>query len=264
MAKKIISFFFISILLGHFSAFGKSFSFSDFKTVPIQHGGRIKPLDTFSREVVQTVTGKTTFMELSSIDIIFSWMILPKMWAERDFIEISSPALKEYLKLKKDKKYFSPIEILRLQNLIILLDQVHQKKNHDEKLSVLDSAAERLEMQLTVMEKVSSGALVTLIPNPFQWDQSWFSVEKLLSLEGLFASVADVHSEVVSKAEDMRMTVLGLFESYRASDEKTFALTSKRLKQVLKEFSAPGYPFVSSLSQEVFYNEFRPFRVAWI
>src|SRR3989338_10478887 len=88
-----------------------SLTFESLKSLPIQHGGRIKPLDTFSREVSQTVTGRTSFQGISSIDLLFSWLFFPEKWINTPFIRLDSIELKEKLGLSLTQKHFSPIEI---------------------------------------------------------------------------------------------------------------------------------------------------------
>ena len=60
--------------------------FTILKKIPTQHGGRLKPLDTFAREALQTVTGKTKFHNMEAIEVIFSWMFYPTTWNETSAI----------------------------------------------------------------------------------------------------------------------------------------------------------------------------------
>ena len=248
----------------------RSLSFEAFKTVPIQAGGRIKPLDTFAREVVQATVGKSTFEGISAIDLVFSWMIFPQEWAETEFIKISSPDIKKKLGLNINQIFFSPVQVLSISTLTELFTAVHEKKNRDEKLTAFDHSIENLEMELMVVDRTSRGELITLIPNPYHYEQNWFSIAQLLSEAGLFSDI-QAHHDFSMRADELKTTLLGLFQSYRDQDEKTFDLTTKKLKQLLKEFSEgdtlsskTNYPFITTLSKEVFYNECRPFRWAWI
>ena len=50
------------------------FDFDGLSRLAIQDRGRIKPLDTFALEAVQTVTGKSSWKGMSPIEVIFSWL----------------------------------------------------------------------------------------------------------------------------------------------------------------------------------------------
>jgi len=125
--------------------------------VPIQHGGRIKPLDTFAREVAQTVTGRSAFQGISAVEMIFSWMFLPEQWSDVAFIEIQSLELKKKFNLSLHQKHYSAIEILKRENINQEFQNVYAKSLRDEKLSPYDEAVQRLSAQLLLVESVSSG-----------------------------------------------------------------------------------------------------------
>src|SRR3989338_3900920 len=153
--------------------------FSILKRLPIQHGGRLKPLDTFAREAVQSVTGKTKFHDMEAIEIIFSWMFYPNTWNETPVIEITGKEIKTELGLELEKKYFTLSEMYRLTQLQKLFQAVHEKQERKEKLKKLEENLERLSMQIHVIERVSSGHLLTLIPHSTGMELNWFSVAEL-------------------------------------------------------------------------------------
>src|SRR5665213_3888759 len=77
----------------------------DFKTlslVPIQEGGRIKPLDTFARESVRFITGHEKFEDKSSMDVLMDWLTHPAPWNDKNFILIENLDLKALLSVYKD------------------------------------------------------------------------------------------------------------------------------------------------------------------
>src|SRR3989338_7374644 len=153
--------------------------FTILKKIPTQHGGRLKPLDTFAREAVQSVTGKTKFHDMEAIEIIFSWMFYPNTWNETPVIEITGKEIKTELGLELEKKYFTLSEMYRLTQLQKLFQAVHEKQEREEKLNKLEENIERLSMQIHVIERVSSGHLLTLIPHSTGMELNWFSVAEL-------------------------------------------------------------------------------------
>src|SRR5581483_1853309 len=61
-------------------------SYKNLATLPIQQGGRVKPLDTFARESARIITGHESFEGRSSMDLIMDWLAHPKDWENKEFI----------------------------------------------------------------------------------------------------------------------------------------------------------------------------------
>ena len=64
------------------------------KKIPVQDGGRIKPLDTFARESLQLIYGKKSYQDKEAVDIVLTWMIIPDIWMTTAFIEAMSPTFR--------------------------------------------------------------------------------------------------------------------------------------------------------------------------
>jgi len=220
--------------------------FTILKKIPIQHGGRLKPLDTFAREALQTVTGKTKFHNMEAIEVVFSWMFYPTTWNEAPVIEITLDAVKNKLGLNIKQKYFALSEIYRSSELQKLLQEVHEKQEREEKLNKLEEGLARLSLQITVLERVSSGELLHIIPHKEGEQGNWLSLHEvdLEHIHTLFSSLA---------------------RAYDNNEKDVFFTLTKDIEAKLSLVSSkPNYPFVTSLNKEVFYNSFHPFRKAWI
>ncbi|MBI2645427.1 MAG: hypothetical protein HYW85_00050 [Deltaproteobacteria bacterium] len=92
---KILLLLFSALILG---------GWSELKTLPIQHGGRIEPLDTFSKDVVRLVTGKSSFQGMQSIEVIVAWLADSAQWANKPIVQVSSGELRQ----KLNKVFFLP------------------------------------------------------------------------------------------------------------------------------------------------------------
>lgn len=87
------------------------------KHLPIQDSGRVKPLDTFARETLQLVYGRTSYRPAPKADgstdrsrpaleIIMTWFLAPQFWDEQPIVEMKLAALKEALNLEKNARSF--------------------------------------------------------------------------------------------------------------------------------------------------------------
>lgn len=241
--------------------------FAELSNLPIQHGGRVKPFDSFSREVVQMITGSQNFEHMKATDVVLSWVLAPEQWTAKPVIEITSLELKQKLGLAAQQKYFSFIQIQAAQEFSSLAEAVYKKGQSEEKLNPFEKTIERLSSQVMLLDRVFSGELLTLIPPPEKGlDAPWFSLAQLSSSE-IRHAYGDSDSQ--TKIEELKMTLQGMSESFSHKDhqknQNTFSLTSLKLKQLLSELPKDhDYPYVTTLSMEVFFNEFHPFRKAWI
>ena len=246
---KILLLLFSALILG---------GWSELKTIPIQHGGRIEPLDTFSKDVVRLVTGKSSFQGMQAIEVIVSWLADSAQWANKPIIEVSSGELKQKLNLgsatlPKTQKHFSYQELISLPALQQYGEEVFHKNQREEKLSPIEQAMDRLSTQLLLFEKVSQGELWAIIPHPEHHQENWTSLAQLKDLPQ------------TPNVQELAVTLHGMLSAYSKKDWKTFQLTSLKIKQLLSEFSKdPGYPYSKTLGLEVFYHSFHPFRKAWI
>ena len=237
--------------------------FTILKKIPTQHGGRLKPLDTFAREALQTVTGKTKFHNMEAIEVIFSWMFYPTTWNETPAIEITLDAVKNKLGLNIKQKYFALSEIYRSSELQKLLQEVHEKREREEKLSRIEEGFSRLSVQITVLERVSSGELLHIIPHKEGEQGNWFSLAQLSEPHQFHEVYRDEKSR--NLLEHIHTQFASLARAYDNNEKDVFFTLTKDIEAQLSQLSSkPNYPFVTSLKREVFYNSFHPFRKAWI
>ena len=56
------------------------------KKLPVQHQGRVKPFDTFSREILREIYGKESYKKKPAVDVLLSWIFIPDHWENTPFI----------------------------------------------------------------------------------------------------------------------------------------------------------------------------------
>ncbi len=66
----------------------------------VQDGGRLKPLDTFARELVTDVVGKDTYEGQHPVETYFRWMSDGSRWAEMPLIYLPKGDLRQELGLQ--------------------------------------------------------------------------------------------------------------------------------------------------------------------
>ncbi|MBI2609006.1 MAG: cytochrome c biogenesis protein CcsA [Deltaproteobacteria bacterium] len=242
---------------------GNDSAFDTLRALPIQHGGRLKPLDTFAREAVQNITGKTHFNKFDPVELVFSWYFDPTSWKEVSLILITSLELKEKLGLVQNQKYFSLLTLENIKELNVLIQNIHEKNQREEKLSPFEKNVESLATQMIILKRIFSGELLTLLPHPTQSKKDWVPLHLLSEID--FLKTLYTEEAQIEKLKILQGILATLKKSYLENNPQDFELSTLNFKHTLANLSLEqGYPYTTKINQEIFYNRFRPFRFAWI
>ena len=195
----IFSGFLTGILAGLISQ--PAVSGSLWKTLPVQHQGRVKPFDTLAREVLFTVYGRETFkpkedifplkseekssfwknrsQRKAAVDVVLSWVLIPVFWDTVPFILVESGQVKEALGLPLKRRHFSPVELAKSQKLVLQLTELQALRQRKEPLDSYFKSLEKLETRLILYSAVKSGALLKIEPQ--EGTDNWRSLSELSS-----------------------------------------------------------------------------------
>ncbi|HEY8269282.1 MAG TPA: hypothetical protein VIG33_00215 [Pseudobdellovibrionaceae bacterium] len=146
----------------------------EMRYLPVQDAGRIKPYDTFSKEVLELIYGKSTFEDHGAPEIIFTWMLSPTAWQSKKIFEVRNHEVLKALKLPIEQRYFTGDELFANERFSLLLQELQAKRESKEKLTPYFQALQRLENQLMVFREVAGGNMLRLIP-PKEGNR-WLSV----------------------------------------------------------------------------------------
>lgn len=217
--------------------------------LPVQDGGRIKPFDTFAKETLQLVYGKESFQKKPAHEIIMTWLLQPTAWEEQKLIEIRYGDLKKAMKLSEAERHFSVREIFSNERLSLLFQELNSRRETKEKLDPYYQAIQRLENQLFSFREVATGRMIRVLPP--KEGTAWLSV-----------------AELPVEAQEKMMSITKAFVT---SLDPQNVLAGKELKQAVEEFknfareqNSVLYPSDNKISLEVHYNDFHPFKWAWI
>lgn len=225
----------------------------------IQDRGRLKPFDTFARESLQFITGKTSWKGMSPPEVIFGWLInYEKEWDKEPFVKVAYQPLKKLLALDPDRQFFSPAELRQNEALRAQVRDVMQKQRRAEPLDEMEKKIQQLQNQRALLEATVAGQTIAILPSPKAIDQPWLS---LASLTDRTAAEQLPPAQI----EKLRTVVGKLINSYSEANAADWNQSSTELAGLLSgELGASGYPTAFSLKMERFYNHLRPFRWAWV
>ena len=135
-----------------------------FRSLPVQHQGRVKPFDTLSRETLREVSGRETYKKRSAADVILSWALVPDYWNKTAFILAESRELKEALGLPVRQKRFAPEDFFSNKRFSEELAELHSLRSRGEELDGFYTELQNLERRLILYESSKTGRLLQFQP----------------------------------------------------------------------------------------------------
>lgn len=152
------------------------------KLVIQDSSGRMKPIDTISREIIYKITGKSSIGKVSAIRLFIGMTVQPNIYQNIPLIKISHNKIIKNLKLKKDTKYakfkdfFTKDNLYKLKNEISIANRT-DPKNRDKYFKELIKVDERLN----VLYMVFLGDFLTIYPFPNNKNNSWLSPKNAIN-----------------------------------------------------------------------------------
>ena len=220
------------------------------QTMPVQSGGRLKPLDTLARETVRLVTGKATFEKRDSVENLLAWWANPEKTAQAPIIEFRDLAVKKELGLDEDKRWFSYQELAQNQRLNQWQEEIHQHLQNEEELHGDEEKVQQLLVKVNVVRQIMDGNVFQAVPNPGGLKEDW----------GSFADLN--HDEILPVVEPVREAVDKLREAIQSNDQQKLGQAAAEARRQLA--SLGPVPEEQVMAREVRYNSSHPFRKAWI
>lgn len=251
---QIILILLLSLLVckGSFAAPGEALRY-----LPVQHAGRIKPYDTFAKEILELVYGKSTYEGREAPEIVLTWMLSPSAWEGKKIFEVRNHEILKAMNLPEGQRYFTGEELFANEHFQMLMQDLQAKRESKEKLTPYFQALERLGNQLGVFREVAGGNMLRLIPP--KEGNTWIAVsqfqgEQQTAFSALTRAFIDYLGGVAQKLppEELKKAA----ESFDASVLK--------FEEVAKSNNPELYNHDSRLKLEVHYNHFHPFRWAYI
>src|SRR5437870_9627370 len=137
----------------------------------IQDGGRRKPMDTFAKETLIRITGRSTHADKTGKkwrpnDFVLSALVEPHDWKNEPMVLISSGQLTEQLGLDKTQRRFSFSELTGSAGLQRLVTEAQALKRAEKPLTRVQQEALSVSDRLTLLVHIMDGSAI-IISKPF-------------------------------------------------------------------------------------------------
>jgi hypothetical protein len=145
--------------------------FKQWGLVAIQDGGRRKPVDTFAKETLIRITGRSTYTDKTGRkwqpnDFVLSNLLETHDWKSEPMVLVSFGKLKEQLGLDKTKRRFSFTQLAGSAELQRIANEAQALKRAEKPLDRVQQEALGVSDQLTLFARVMDGSALLIIPAP--------------------------------------------------------------------------------------------------
>jgi cytochrome c-type biogenesis protein CcsB len=219
------------------------------RAMPVQDGGRVKPLDTFARETARRVTGARAFGSdtVKGRDAV-DWMV--GLWASPDagrretIVRVADAALRAHAGLPADRERFSFEELAASERFLAAAEEARQAQEAGMPLSGVQDAALRLYGNLSLMAAVLAGDAPKVAAG---------------GAEGAWLSLREMPPD-----GDAQRAFAALLDAHRAGDAGAVERAAGGLRTSLAAAQPLDPAGPARIAREVRYNSMKPFRAAWL
>ena len=208
-------------------------------------GGRIKPLQSMTSDVVRKVAKKESVIGLNSVQVVMGMYFFPENWQKVPMISVSNEEIRKVLGVNdKNVSYvdFFNMTSMGEYKLANHVQQAYQKKPGLR--TKFDQEVMKVDERVNVCYMVYSGSLLRIFPVKDDPDQKWYTpnnaAHMLSSEDSLFVS-----------------GVLSLYRNSLMSEGETYNLSEilNGIKKFQELNAGEIYPSGTKTSFEIFYNK---------
>lgn len=231
--------------------------------IPVQSGGRVKPFESFAREALLSVTGKTSLNSQEATIILWEWLVKPEEWHTKSFIPVRHKRLAEEFSLMVIGGKISPEIVLTHAPFQERMVQALTKEEKKESLTPLEKKRIELYDQARLFQAVAQGSLPGFFPDPEDPQAGWISLSGLADPERRGLLESRFPPPVLAAVQASLARFVGVL---RGEGEGDLSETAVQFRASLHELlESQGITLnTARISAEIFYNHLRPFQWAWI
>jgi cytochrome c-type biogenesis protein CcsB len=134
------------------------------KLVVQSNGGRMKPLSTLNREIIQKLSGKASFLGMTADQLILGMISTPDVWKDVKIIKIQTPKLKQFLGVDVKENYIAFSEVFKDGNYLLGDEAEKALQTKPIERGTYERDIIKLDERLNIMYSVFNGSLLNIYP----------------------------------------------------------------------------------------------------
>lgn len=139
------------------------------------HDGRLKPINSFSSEILRKISRKNSFEGMNPDQVLLGMLSQPNVWQQVRMIKVGDKELKRIIGV--DGKYASYLDFIDMSSGTYKLRQyvsaAYEKKPAQR--NIFDKEVMKVDERLNICYMTYTGEMLKIFPNPTDPYKSWFS-----------------------------------------------------------------------------------------
>lgn len=230
--------------------------------MPIQHGGRVKPFQSFAREAALNITGSLNYDHQSAEELVWNWLAKPEEWNTRPMIQVPHVLRKDF-GIMMVKNRISPELILNHKPFVEKVQEAASRQRQKEHLTNLEKKYMELYDRALLFQDIAAGAVPGWIAHPENPLAGWLALQELSPGTAKDNFLTSYPAEKTAAF----MTAAGaLVDAWRqdSASPQTAKATKDFYRTQRELFDSRGvYVDQKHLDVELLYNRFHAFGWAW-
>ncbi len=225
----------------------------NFSSVIIQdRGGRMKPIDTVSIDVLNKIYGKSSIFGLDHNQVFVGMTTSAAYWQSIEMIKVSHPGVKSLLGIDENKKYFSFNSVFDKKGqykLAKAVSEAHRKKPAER--GKLDKDLIKVDERINVAYMVYQGDMLRAFPLEGAPNNKWYIPSELVKI---FPPKEKAYMQRL-----LAKNYQGVQKAMQTGDWTVANETINELKEYQSKVGAAVMPSPNRVKMEILYNKMNIF-----
>ena len=147
-----------------------------FGALLIQDEGRIKPINTFSSELLRKLSKHDTYQGLNADQVLLSMLLSPQLWYESELVYVkkANDSLHRFLGVKEGSKWVKPSDFFDAQGqykLAPLLKDIYNTNTPNQ----FQKDFKEVDQRIGLLNRALQGDIFKVFPVPNDTNHKWIS-----------------------------------------------------------------------------------------
>ncbi|RXK06161.1 cytochrome C biogenesis protein [Halarcobacter bivalviorum] len=195
------------------------------KLVVQSNGGRMKPMDTLNHEILSKLAGKKEMFGMNADQVVLGMLTRPEVWRNMKMIKVTTPKLKEFLGVEKDRKYIAFTEVFKDNKYILQEETQKVSMISPNQRGTYEKDIVRLDERLSISYMVYNGSLFNIFPKTDAHEaenNKWYApLEAMQAFEGdnqkaIETLIRGFLNSVISEQWDIANKFIDMMQEYQS------------------------------------------------
>jgi len=209
-----------------------------FGQLSMSYNGRIVPIDTYARDFTKKITGKSSYKQFNSVQVLAGWMFFPEDWQEEPMIKVKDEEISRFLSENRKN-----VDKFRLSDFFKAGVYKLSNANYSEQHKGVREVNEKVSLMLAQ----GTGSTLAIFPQKNHWYSCTEDLSDVQSEDTLFISKSFLMIQESLKERNHEF-IANFFEKlsayqYKRAEKGTISPTKTKVEIFYNKFDAASILF---------------------